>query len=82
MTQINHRSALLAAPEICIEVLSPSNTREEMPEIKHLYFQAGAQEVWFCGRTGEINFYLSAKPTTAKKHSAICPKMPSHLPEE
>jgi hypothetical protein len=53
-----------------------------MAEKKRLYFEAGAHEVWFCSRAGEISFYLSAKPTTAKKHSAICPKMPSHLPEE
>src|ERR1051326_2770274 len=34
------------APEICVEVMSPSNTADEMREKMALYFDAGAQEVW------------------------------------
>ncbi len=45
------------APEICIEVISDSNTRAEMLEKKQLYFDNGAIEVWLCDRRGKICFY-------------------------
>src|SRR6266567_1318828 len=35
----------LRAPEICVEVLSPSNTEAEIQEKMMLYFDAGAEEV-------------------------------------
>ena len=35
-----------AAPEICIEVLSPSNTTEEIAAKRDAYLRAGAIEVW------------------------------------
>jgi len=37
---------LLQAPEICIEVLSPSNSLKEMEEKRTAYLAAGAHEVW------------------------------------
>ncbi len=79
---IKHRSALKAAPEICVEVLSPSNTRDEIQEKKRLYFEAGALEVWICSRAGEVSFYLCDKPAKAAKRSKLCPLMPAQLPEE
>ncbi len=47
------------APEICIEVLSNSNTDEEMQEKRQLYFDQQAQEVWICKQDGAIKFYNS-----------------------
>src|SRR5205823_13674111 len=38
--------ALTRAPEICIEVVSPSNSVKELSEKREAYFAAGAQEVW------------------------------------
>mgnify|MGYP001313879954 CR=1 FL=1 len=38
----------LAAPEICLEILSPSNSIVEMEMKRALYFEAGAREVWEC----------------------------------
>ena len=45
------------APEICIEVLSPSNTQQEMLEKSELYFARGTQEVWICDEQGNLSFY-------------------------
>lgn len=45
------------APEICIEILSPSNTAAEMRTKRLLYLAAGAQEVWFCNEEGHLSFY-------------------------
>jgi Uma2 family endonuclease len=36
---------LTRAPEICIEILSPSNSAAEIAEKRVLYFDAGAAEV-------------------------------------
>jgi Uma2 family endonuclease len=44
------------APEICVEVLSDSNTSDEMREKRELYFESGAKEVWLCSN-GEMRFY-------------------------
>lgn len=38
--------ALTRAPELCIEVVSPSNSLKEMQEKTEAYFVAGAEEVW------------------------------------
>lgn len=40
-------SPLMRAPEVCVEVISPSNSRQEMAEKRDAYFAVGAQEVWF-----------------------------------
>ena len=46
-----------SAPEICIEVLSPSNTIAEMQDKVLLYLEAGAIEVWLVDQQGLIRFY-------------------------
>lgn len=38
--------ALEKAPEICVEVISPSNSRKEIDDKTAAYFSAGAREVW------------------------------------
>ncbi|MDE2829499.1 MAG: Uma2 family endonuclease [Gemmatimonadota bacterium] len=45
------------APEVCIEIRSPSNTRNEMQEKKDLYLAKGAEEVWVCDEDGLMVFY-------------------------
>lgn len=66
---------LVMAPEICVEVLSPCNTREEMLEKKRLYFEAGAKEVWYCDLSGRMHFYLHTAPGKPAM-SALCPHFP------
>lgn len=45
------------APEICIEVVSPSNSKEEMLNKAQLYLQAGADEVWVVWENGIVDYY-------------------------
>jgi len=45
-----------SAPEICIEILSPSNTIAEMQDKILLYLEAGAIEVWLVEQ-GLIRFF-------------------------
>ncbi len=46
------------APEICVEIVSPSNSKEEMEEKIKLYLNQGAKEVWLCNQEGEISYYF------------------------
>ena len=45
------------APEICIEVLSFSNTKREINEKKAIYFEQGALEFWVCDSFGNMSFF-------------------------
>lgn len=45
------------APELCIEVVSSSNTKLEMEEKRELYLSAGAMEVWICNENGHVQFF-------------------------
>ena len=45
------------APEVVIEILSPSNSQAEMDEKKELYFARGAREFWTCGQVGKVRFF-------------------------
>lgn len=47
----------LEAPEICIEILSPSNAPGEMELKVQLYLARGAQEVWLCDEVGEVSVF-------------------------
>jgi Uma2 family endonuclease len=67
---------LVEAPEICVEVISPSNTNAEMEEKKALYFDAGAGEVWFCEEDGTMRFHSAQGPLD---HSVLCPEFPAMI---
>ena len=45
------------APELCIEIISPSNSMNEMVEKKDLYLAKGAWEVWVCRESGRVVFF-------------------------
>jgi len=68
---------LPTAPEICVEIVSPSNTREEMQEKRRLYFEAGAREFWLC-HEGNLSFYLADAEPPAER-SALCPDFPARV---
>ena len=55
---------LTIAPEICVEVFSPGNTRQQMKAKRQLYFEAGAEEVWLCDRQGVMLFFLKESQET------------------
>jgi Uma2 family endonuclease len=45
------------APELCVEVISPSNSKREMDEKIALYFSRGAMEVWLVSEEGQIRVF-------------------------
>ena len=74
--QTARRPAFTVAPEICVEVVSPSNTSEELMRKGELYFQAGALEFWLCDELGNLRFY---DPTRLLERSALCPGFPERV---
>jgi Uma2 family endonuclease len=62
------------APEICVEVLSASNTVDELAEKRALYREVGAEEVWLVEPDGRIRFFGASEIN----HSEIAPDCPSH----
>jgi Uma2 family endonuclease len=45
------------APEICVEIISPSNSSVTIKEKIELYLERGAKEVWTCDLKGRVEFY-------------------------
>jgi Uma2 family endonuclease len=78
MTDLGGQVCFPKAPEICVEVLSPSNTEAEIREKMRLYFDAGAQEVWWCSQTGVMTFFgpAASKPLHGSK---LCPRFPKQV---
>ena len=76
-----HRRAIVLpiAPEICVEILSPSNYKEEMLEKMTLYFAKGAQEVWLCDQHGHMEFFTSTSAPNPVPNSILCPEFPQEI---
>jgi len=47
----------MRAPEICVEIISPSNVQAEIDEKLGAYLAAGAAEVWLVSEEGKIRFF-------------------------
>src|SRR5436189_115389 len=62
MKELGEEVCFPSAPEICVEVMSPSNTEVEIQEKRALYFDAGAREVWICAADGSMSFFRSDAP--------------------
>ncbi len=76
---IYDRRLYLEAPDICVEILSPSNTPKELAEKRALYFASGAVEVWFCEEDGTRRFFGNDAPSDARERSSLCPEFPRQL---
>ena len=59
------------APDICVEVTSPSNSKQEVEHKIELYLAKGALEVWDVNQKREVNFYTH---TGQLKKSKLVPK--------
>jgi Uma2 family endonuclease len=75
--ELGNRACFTESPELCIEVISPSNTEEEIREKMALYFDAGAQEVWVCATFGAMTFFGPGSVPLLR--SQLCPNLPKEL---
>ncbi len=76
LAQHSHKTPYPQAPEICIEILSPSNSMAEMQEKMSLYFDKGAQEVWLCDEDGNMSFYAQEGQL---ENSRLAPGFPQKI---
>ncbi len=67
----------LTAPELCIEIISPSNTALEIRTKRLLYLSAGATEVWTCDLKGNMRFYAHSGELESSVVAADFPKLVS-----
>lgn len=65
------------APDVCVEVQSPQNSRSDIELKSSAYFGVGVREVWICDRAGNMAFY---SPQGRLECSAICPEFPCQVP--
>lgn len=66
----------LVAPEICVEVQSPSDLEPELMERKRLFFERGALEFWTCDLQGTMTFH---DPSGVIPQSQLCPAFPRQI---
>jgi len=59
------------APEICVEIVSPSNSKAEIENKINLYLAKGANEVWIICENGKIDTFTH---TGEIKQSALAPE--------
>ncbi len=64
------------SPEIVVEVLSPSNTGDEIRKKREALFNEGAVEFWICNRKGALQLY---GPRGRLSKSKLCPKFPANV---
>lgn len=78
MRKLGNRVCFPNSPEICVEVLSPSNTDAEIQEKMKLYFDAGAKEIWICSESGAMSFFGpgAIQPISG---SQLCPEFPKQI---
>ena len=68
-------SPLPVAPELCVEVLSDSNSDAEMAAKRAAYFASGAQEVWLVADDSSIVVYTKDGLQTSSTVVAEIPKL-------
>ncbi len=82
LEQVRGHASCPVAPEICTEILSPSNPMAEMlgtpekPGKRELYFKAGAVEFWLCAENGRMRFFGADGEIP---RSRLCPDFPDSL---
>jgi Uma2 family endonuclease len=55
--EVKGQNPLPFAPDVCVEVLSPSNTRQEIQMKVSAYLRAGAREAILVGLKGQVEFF-------------------------
>lgn len=73
---IKHSAISPIAPEICVEVMSPSNSNARMMHKKDLYLAAGAIEFWLCDAKVGLVFYDTGGMI---EHSRLAPGVPGEI---
>lgn len=57
IAEFGYKTPYPKAPEICVEIKSPGNSKAEMEEEIRLYLEKGAQEVWIVDEKSKTTFH-------------------------
>lgn len=57
IAEFGYATPYIKAPELCIEIVSPSNSTQEMALKTELYLARGAQEVWIVHEGAHIEIF-------------------------
>ncbi|MEQ1530546.1 MAG: Uma2 family endonuclease [Methylococcales bacterium] len=71
LKQHGYETPFSQAPEICVEVVSPSNSRQEMREKVQLYLAAGAEEFWVVWENEMIDYYDKTGPVEKSGYGVV-----------
>jgi len=74
--ELRGKVAALKAPEICIEIMSASNSLAEMEEKRELYFKAGCREFILVDLKCFVTFFA---PDGQLAESALVPGFPAKI---
>ena len=66
------------APEICVEIISPANSADEIREKIRAYLSAGAAEVWIALEDGTVRYFGAAGELSAS-HFPVTLNLPKPL---
>lgn len=72
----DYQTPYTQAPDICVEIVSPSNSDEEIQQKVTLYLAKGAKEVWVCDETGKVTFCDHSGEVVK---SRIAPRFPARI---
>ena len=75
--RVQDMAASSPSPEICVEVISKSNSMEELMNKRQLFIAAGAREYWLCDKQGSMRFFDGVREL---EQSVMCPDFPKLLP--
>jgi len=68
------------APEICVEIVSPSNSDSEMAEKTRAYLSAGAVEVWLVPEVGSVRYFDASGERRSSRYPVTL-VLPDPVPE-
>jgi Uma2 family endonuclease len=77
MRRHGKESEFRSAPDLCVEVLSPTNTRAEIAEKISAYLAAGAREVWVVDDAGLPEIHTSAGQAASSALGFTVPRPPA-----
>ena len=69
IAEFGYSTPYIKAPELCIEVVSPSDSKQEMALKTELYLARGAQEVWIVHEGAEIDIFTHTGQLTKSQFS-------------
>jgi Uma2 family endonuclease len=81
MRQYGEITPYVKAPEICVEIVSPSNVQAEIDEKLAAYLAAGAAEVWLVSEDGAIRRFDRSGELAASAF-AVALTLPPPIPDK